>query len=287
MTSFFRVSGAGNDFLALVETPAPTPAQVRAWCARGLSVGADGLFLLARSAPGTVRMTHFNADGQEAALCINGTRCAARLAFELGWSAKDGSVTIETGAGPLRARRRGGAEVALEVPVPTRRVEEREVEIEGERIAGRFVVVGVPHFVVDRPEGVATAPVSSLGPRLRAHPDFGPAGTNVDFASWSAPGPTSGSEPARLEVRSYERGVEGETLACGSGVLASVAAGLDSGRATLPVAALTRGGFVLTVDGAAEAGRPRSWSLVGDARIVAEGRLRSDADLVPEPPRWP
>ena len=286
MIPFYRVSGAGNDFLALVETPRPSPAQIRAWCRRGLSVGADGLFVLARRGPGTATMTYFNADGGEAALCINGTRCAARLALELGWAGEDGSVTVETGAGELRARRRGETGVTLEVPSPPRAAEERAVEVDGRRVTGSFVVVGVPHFVVDCPDGVAAAPVASLGPRLRAHPDFGPAGTNVDFVTWRDRGPEPASGPRRLEVRSYERGVEAETLACGTGVLAAVAAGLATGRASLPVEATTRGGFVLTVEGAAEGGRPLSWSLAGDARVVAEGRIRPEAESLPEPPRW-
>jgi diaminopimelate epimerase len=278
VTTFYRVSGAGNDFIALVEQPLPAPEQVRAWCRRGLSIGADGLFVLAPAAAGSVRMTHFNADGGEAALCINGTRCAARLAVELGWARADGSVTIETGAGPLSARRQGPTEIALEVPPPSRPVADRIVDLEGRRIAARFVTVGVPHLVVDCPEGVAAAPVAELGSRLRHHPDFAPAGTNVDFAAWAAPG--------RLEIRSFERGVEAETLACGTGVLAAVAAGLAAGRASLPVRATTRGGFVLSVGGVAEGGGVRSWSLAGDARIVAEGRLRPEAEGLPASPPW-
>jgi diaminopimelate epimerase len=275
---FYKVSGAGNDFLALVETEPPGPEQIRAWCRRGLSLGADGLFVLARTRAGTARMTHFNADGGEAALCVNGTRCAARLAFELGWATGDGALTVETGAGPLRAHRCGATEVALEVPAPSRPAQMRELDVDGRRIPGCSVLVGVPHFVVEWPEGVAAAPVATLGPRLRGHPDLGPAGANVDFVHWP--------EPGRLEVRSFERGVEGETLACGSGVLAAVAAGLAAGRTRLPVGAATRGGFVLTVEGEVEHGRPRAWSLAGDARILAEGRLRPEAEALPHPPAW-
>lgn len=278
MIPFYKVSGAGNDFLALVETEPPKPEQVRAWCRRGLSIGADGLFVLTRARAGIARMTHFNADGGEAALCVNGTRCAARLAFELGWAAEDGALTVETGAGPLRAHRRGATEIALEVPVPSRPASMRELEVDGRTIAGYSVLVGVPHFVVEWPEGVGAAPVATLGPRLRRHADLGPAGANVDFVHRP--------EPGRLEIRSFERGVEGETLACGSGVLAAVAAGLASGRTRLPVRAATRGGFVLAVEGEVGGGRPRSWSLAGDARILAEGRLRPEAEAFPEPPAW-
>jgi len=94
MRHFFRLSGGGNDFLALVEPiDEPTPDQVRAWCHRGLSLGADGLFLLHRS-PDGARMRHFNADGSLAELCLNGTRCAVRLARHLGWT--DNEIVIET-----------------------------------------------------------------------------------------------------------------------------------------------------------------------------------------------
>ncbi|KAB2959282.1 MAG: hypothetical protein F9K16_12565, partial [Thermoanaerobaculia bacterium] len=112
-----KVSGGGNDFLALIEPDRlPTCAEIAAWCARGLSIGADGLFVLARDG-GRVRMDYWNADGRPAALCINGTRCAARLAFDLGWAAE--KATIVTGAGPFPARPAGPTGIALELPPPT------------------------------------------------------------------------------------------------------------------------------------------------------------------------
>src|SRR5690606_11812233 len=93
----------------------PSPAEIRSWCRRGVGLGADGLFRLRPGAPGTVVMVHFNADGSEAALCVNGTRCAARLAFELGWATQ--RVVVETGAGAFVAVDRGDS-IELEVPVP-------------------------------------------------------------------------------------------------------------------------------------------------------------------------
>ena len=279
MTPFYKVSGAGNDFIALVE-PAVRPSadDVRAWCRRGLSLGADGLFALERAGSGAARMTYWNADGGEAALCLNGTRCAARLALELGWAAADGLLTVETGAGPFAARRVAPAEIVVEVPPLAAPPEVREVEVDGRRHRGWAVTVGVPHFVLEQPGGVADAPVATLGAALRRHPAFGAAGTNVDFARFAA--------PARLEVRSFERGVEAETLACGTGVLAAVAAGLAAGRLALPAEAATRGGFVLTVDGEGEGGLPRRWSLAGDARIVARGEISPGAAALPAAPPW-
>lgn len=295
MTSFYKLSGAGNDFIALVEPLTrmdrpPGADEIRAWCRRGVSLGADGLFLLHRAGPGSARMTYFNADGGEAALCLNGTRCAARLAFELGWAEGDETLIVETGAGPFAARRldpAGETGIALEVPVPDRPPELREVEVEGRRFRGWWSLLGVPHFVLEWPDGLADAPVATLGPALRRHPDLGEGGANVDFVRFMPPtGPERPARLSRIDVRSFERGVEAETLACGTGVLAAVAAGLAEGRLALPVEALTRGGFVLSVDGEAAGGLPRRWSLAGDARIVARGDLSPEAAALPAPPPW-
>lgn len=289
MSSFYKLSGAGNDFIALVEPSAPpSAAEIRAWCRRGLSLGADGLFLLARTGPAAARMTYFNADGGEAALCLNGTRCAARLAFELGWAEGGAAVTVETGAGRHRARRLTDTEVEVEVPPLARAPEPRELAVEGRRLRGWTVSVGVPHLVLEWPEELAEAPVASLGALLRRHPDLGPEGANVDFVRFDPPAAGRG----RLAVRTYERGVEAETLACGTGVLAAAAVALAEGRARLPVEAATRGGFVLTVDGEVGEGgggpperrggsRPGSWSLAGDARVVARGTLSREAAALP------
>lgn len=273
MTEFFRLSGAGNDFVALVEpSEPPALATIRAWCRRGVSLGADGLFVLRRE-EGALRMDYFNADGDPAELCLNGTRCAARLAAELGWM--DDAATIRTGAGPIAARLLEGDRAELELPRPGTAPRPVAVELDGVIHRGHFVVAGVPHFVLAWPEGLASAPVAALGPRLRHHPDFAPAGTNVDFVR------RRGAH--RIELRTFERGVEAETLACGTGILAAVAVGLADRSLTLPVAALTRGGFELEVSaGADESG----WRLAGDARLVARGRILPGAERLPPPVDW-
>jgi diaminopimelate epimerase len=292
MPSFYLVSGAGNDFLALPEPAAvPSAAEIRAWCRRGVSVGCDGLFVLRReggiSSPPAVRMDYFNGDGRAADLCINGTRCAARLAFELGWA--EDEVDVITGAGPVRARRAGESAIGLELARPE---VPREVapEVDGRAWPGLLLRVGVPHFVLPWPAPLGEAPVATLGAALRRHPAMGPAGTNVDFVRYPA--------PDRIEIRSFERGVEAETLACGTGVLAAAAAGLLGGVLRLPATALTTGGFEMTVgvapaeaalDGVAPAGGragDERWTLAGDARLVARGELLPEADRAPQPPRW-
>jgi diaminopimelate epimerase len=279
VSAAFKVSGAGNDFLALIEPDAdPTPAQVIAWCARGFAFGADGVFALRRGGDGAVRMDHWNADGGRVEQCLNGTRCAARLAFELGWAERE--VAIETGAGRVigrRAERPGTASIEVaplqEGPRPM------TVKVGSRAFAGTWARVGVPHFVIVSERSLARAPVASLGRALRHHADFGAAGTNVDWVRFTA--------PHRMEIRSYERGVEGETLACGTGALAAVAAGVALGRAELPVAVQVLGGFELEVGGEADAGRILRFTLTGDARIVARLDLATDAFAPPPTPaRW-
>ena len=257
---------------------------MRAWCRRGLSLGADGLFVLRRGDGGTVVMTHFNADGGRAELCINGTRCAARLAFHLGWAR--GEITLVTGAGPILARDAGTRAVALELP-RRREPEALAVAVAGGEHRGWRSTVGVPHFVLPWSASLASAPVASLGPALRAHAAFGAAGTNVDFVRYVA--------PHRFEVRSFERGVEAETLACGTGVLAAAAVGRRLGLVELPARALTAGGFTMEVGVATQDGSTadgptaksgRRWSLAGDARLLARLELLPAAARLPPPPAW-
>jgi diaminopimelate epimerase len=261
MTEFFKVSGSGNDFVALVDPPeTPSAERIKAWCRRGVSLGADGLFVLRRAGAGAAEMEYFNADGDSADLCLNGTRCAAQLAFHLGWAGE--ALRVHTPAGSFAARRLDDSRVAVELPPPPEGPREVTLDVDGRPYAGWRVVVGVPHLVLVWDQGLDGAPVVELGRRLRHHPDLQPAGSNVNFVRFSG--------RQSLEIRTYERGVEDETLSCGTGVLAAAAVGLASGRSTLPLAATTRGGFELVVEGDRASGR---WSLAGDARLVARGRL--------------
>ncbi|MGB3564075.1 MAG: diaminopimelate epimerase [Thermoanaerobaculia bacterium] len=275
MTPYFKLSGGGNDFLALVEPePIPPPEMIRAWCRRGLSLGADGLFHLERS-PAGARMRYYNADGRPADLCLNGTRCAVRLAVHLGWAEE--TIEVETGAGPISGRIESAAAVELELPVPTQ-PSEKDVDLGDRLLRGWIVDVGVPHFVVPWPEGLGEAPVAELGPRIRSHESFGDSGTNVDFVHFV--------ESNRFEIRSFERGVEAETLACGTGVLAAAATGVFLELLEPPIAAHTLGGFLLKVGEAENQGGPVGWTLTGDARILSQGSLTPEAAQLPRSIQW-
>jgi diaminopimelate epimerase len=282
MTRFYKLSGSGNDFLALAEPwDTPPPERIRAWCRRGVSLGADGLFIL-RRAEGGATMDYFNADGLAADLCLNGTRCAAQLAFHLGWAegSEGKKLRLRTGAGTVSARRLDEERTAVELPAPAAPPQPLTVEAGGASHAGWRILVGVPHFVLVWPanpgdNSLETAPVVELGRQLRHHPVFGTPGTNVNFVRFPA--------RERMEIRTFERGVEDETLSCGTGILAGAAVGLTLGKVRLPLRVETQGGFELQVDGNPEAG---SWSLAGDARVVAEGEILSGAAADPSPPAW-
>jgi diaminopimelate epimerase len=279
---FYKLSGSGNDFLALPEPESvPGPEEIRAWCRRGISLGADGLIVIRPGAE--VEMTYWNADGYLADLCLNGTRCAARLAFDLGWgaAAPDSPLAIRTDAGTWDARLLPGSRIALDLPFPATPPEKRTLEALDTTYEAWSITVGVPHLVLLWPESLATVPIETLGPPLRRHPALGPPGANVDFVRF----PVAGNRH-RMEIRTFERGVEGETLSCGTGVLASAAVGLALGLAELPLTVSTQSGFELEVSTDDAGDPPSRWSLIGDARIVARGELLPEADASPPAPPW-
>lgn len=266
---FFKMSAAGNDFILFDNRPGTLkhdamPDLVRRLCTRALSVGADGVILLEASPAADVRAIFFNPDGRPT-FCGNGARCAARLAYLKGMA--PARLTLETSVMVHRAEVKG-SQVSFEMRDPRGFDGEVEVEAAGGRIRGAFVDTGVPHFVVFRPFA-ESAPIDALGRALRSHPRFAPAGTNVNFVQPGAGGV--------LAIRTFERGVEGETLACGTGCVAAALAAATSGLAASPVALRTRSGATLRVR---FEGPPRQASgvrLEGEARLVYVGQLTEEA----------
>jgi len=266
---FAKLHGAGNDFLLFDGRAAPEletllPPLVARLCDRRLGIGADGALLLLPAGEGVVRLLYWNADGSEAAFCANGTRCAARFAAERwGWR----RPLVETGYAAIPAEVAGSA-VALLLPPPAAIGEPRELAAAGETVVGRRVVVGVPHLVVrvTWPD-FWERPLAPLAPALRSHPSLPSGGANVTFLRLPPAGP--------LEVRSFERGIEGETLSCGSGVVAAGLVAAAEGWAASPVELRTASGRTLVVTplGAPPACPSR---LAGPAEWICEGDLSPD-----------
>ena len=260
---FVKMHGAANDFVVVDHRepflPEPPDGLFRRLCDRRRGVGADGVLLLERDPELDFAMRYHNADGGRAEYCGNGARCLARFALERGLG-RDGAVRFRSGAGVQEARRLGNDAIELHfgrVAAPGPPV---TLEAAGRSFAGRALVVGVPHFVVEVPR-VGPVPVGEWGPALRRHASFAPAGSNVDFVARESAG--------RVAMRTWERGVEAETLACGSGAIATAlwAAGEGAGS---PVEVLTAGGDVLVVSFAAVAGGFDVW-LTGPAEVAFSG----------------
>jgi diaminopimelate epimerase len=262
---FYKMSGSGNDFV-FVDTrdepagPLTSPDVVAAICHRGTGIGADGVVFLEVSERATIGMVYLNADGSRADLCGNATLCTARLARELGVVGDD-EFTIETDAGVLPARfREGFPEIDLQA-VSDVRVDTGIPLERGERQMG-YAVAGVPHAVI-LVDDLEAVDVVGRGRPLRRHKSF-PAGANVNFVKPLGDG--------RFGYRTYERGVEGETLACSTGAVA-IGALLDAWHLVDgPVRLVTRSGKELGVRLNGRSGN-QTPSLSGEGCIVYRGQF--------------
>jgi diaminopimelate epimerase len=260
------MTGSGNDFVFFDAREEPagdlaTPRRIAELCARGTGIGADGVVFLEPSDEADFAIRYFNADGSLASLCGNASLCSTRLATELG-AADPAGMRFLTGAGILSARMRDGLpEIDLAEVREVRREAPGIPLGDGDQRLG-FAIAGVPHLVIACGE-VGDADLAGRGPGLRRHPSL-PEGANVNWVSFG---------PAGWSIRTFERGVEGETLACGTGAVASAVLlaewGLMDGSG---VALRTASGRTLEVSLRRTAG---GWlpSLRGEGRLVFRGRL--------------
>lgn len=264
---FLKMSGAGNDFILIDNRSGsvkpPLAQRAQKLCDRKRSIGADGLILLQKSKKADVRMRIFNPDGSEAEMCGNGVRCLAKFAADKKITRE--RLSIETPAGIITARIKPGAVVNARLMEPGDLKLNLEIDLNGGRKNLSFINTGVPHavWVVDSLEGVD---VVTLGAAVRTHPHFAPRGTNVNFISFGKP---KGS----IAIRTYERGVENETLSCGTGSTAGalVAAALK-GLAS-PVKVKTESGEILTVYFSKKGGRFHDVHLEGPVAVNFEGSV--------------
>ncbi len=260
------MQGSGNDFILIdnrrdILKGKNLKGLAVSVCDRHYSVGADGLIVIVPSKKADFKWRFFNADGSEAEMCGNGSRCAARFAYIKKIAKRN--TAFETLAGVIRAEIRKNT-VKVQLTGASGLQQNVVVPFEGGARTGHFINTGVPHFVY-LSQDLEAEDVCGTGRRTRYHEIFKPAGTNVNFIQVQG--------PHRLEVRTYERGVEGETLACGTGAVAGALIAGSLGLVSSPVEVLTRGGERLTVSFEHGNGGFSGIHLEGRAQVICEGNL--------------
>lgn len=268
--AFFKMSGCGNDFIIMdnrenIIDKSDIPGFVRKVCKRKMSVGADGLILIENSNAVDFKWHFFNSDGSVAEMCGNGARCAARFAYINKIAPKN--MAFETQAGIIEASVSDGL-VKIKMTDPYDIRDEFALAVKDSSFIMSSANTGVPHVVITVKD-IDTIDVVSIGREIRFHEFYKPAGTNVNFIYYKDDG--------TLVVRTYERGVEGETLACGTGVVASAIISSNKMSYKSPVKVLTKSGGFLNVYFKKNSGQFSEVFLEGDARIIYEGKLNKEA----------
>ena len=265
MLRFIKMNGAGNDFVMLDNRKGDIklrPEQITKICDRHRGVGADGVLVLEPAANGAdFRMRYYNRDGGEAEMCGNGARCFARFASKVA-DAPD-KISFETPAGLIGAQLHGEL-VTLSMSDPTDLRLNVPLQVDGEDATVHYINTGVPHVVVP----VSRADVVHVrgrGSAIRNHEKFSPKGANVNFLEKVS--------RRKIKIRTYERGVEDETLACGTGVTASALVFAAMEKIDGPITVVVRGGSDLAVDFEGQGGNFRKVTLTGPAEFVFEGTI--------------
>ena len=267
------MSGSGNDFIFVDNRdgsfPWDDPARAaEQLCRRGMSVGADGLVLLESADDPSLdfKWRFYNADGSVADMCGNAARCAARLAHMLEISGTE--TAFLTGAGVIRARVLESGRVKLAMPDPRDTALDKSLTISGKKYQYHYSDTGVPHAVLEMND-VATMDVATLGSAVRFHEDFAPGGANANFVRIEDDG--------TVTIRTYERGVEAETLACGTGAVAAAISLALAGKTTPPVTLVPTSTVPLTVHFSQSNNDITDVYLEGDARLIYIATLQDDA----------
>ncbi|MBV8226471.1 MAG: diaminopimelate epimerase [Verrucomicrobia bacterium] len=263
MLRFTKMNGAGNDFVLIDNRSGAlklTRDQIAFLCDRHRGIGADGV-LLAEPATGAAdfRMRYYNNDGGEAEMCGNGARCFSRFLNSIAGPLSQ--ISFETRAGIIRAEIEG-EHVKLGMGRPRDLLLNRTLDVGGVKLSTHFVNTGVPH-VVTFVDDTESTPVEVWGAEIRFHAAFRPNGTNANFVEEL--------EPGKLAIRTYERGVEAETLACGTGVIAAALIYSALSNAPAPLRLRVRGGDWLEVGFRVNGQEFEDVTLKGPADFTFEG----------------
>ena len=261
---FHKIHGNGNDFILIdnrrgILKGMNLGALATQVCHRNRSVGADGLIVIVPSKKADFKWRFFNSDGSEAEMCGNGARCAARFAHlkriapkKMSFETLAGIIHAEIKKDTVQVQLAGAAGLRMNIAVP----------LDTGMRRGHFINTGVPHLVY-LSRDLDQEDIERIGRTTRRHELFKPAGTNVNFIQIDG--------PHRVRIRTYERGVEGETLACGTGAVAGALIAAALGQATSPVTVTTRGGDKLIVSFMREGDQFISLQLEGEAVVACEG----------------
>lgn len=265
MLRFTKMNGAGNDFVMIDNRAGDVrlqPEQIVRICDRHRGVGADGILLLEKGSNGAdFRMRYYNRDGGEAEMCGNGARCFARFAKKVAGAPE--RISFQTPAGLIGARLHGDL-VTLNMSDPTDLRLNLRLQIDGEDAVVHYINSGVPHVVVPVAR-LDVVHVFTQGAAIRRHQKFSPQGANVNFIE------KRGAQ--KILVRTYERGVEDETLACGTGVVASALIFAVTEKVDGPVSVTVRSGSELSVDFKRAGNQFRNVTLTGPAEFAFEGTI--------------
>jgi len=265
MLRFTKMNGAGNDFILFDNRTAEIDLdrnQIAQLCDRHRGIGADGVLLLEKPTNrADFRMRYFNADGGEAEMCGNGARCFARFANKVG--GQKAEISFETPAGVISAELKGDL-VTLRMTKPSDLRLNVDLPMAAETRTVHFINSGVPHVVIPVAK-IDNADVRREGAAVRNHKMFSPNGANVNFMEKRGPN--------EIAIRTYERGVEDETLACGTGIVASALIFAASEDCVGPVTVLARGGDELQVSFEKIQNQFRNVTLTGPAEFVFEGTI--------------
>jgi diaminopimelate epimerase len=263
---FYKMQGSGNDFILIDNRRQILKGKnlkqlAVTVCNRHYSLGADGLIVIVPSKKADFKWRFFNADGSEAEMCGNGSRCAARFSYikkiagrRLSFETLAGLIHAEVGKKGVRVQLTGASMPRTGINVP----------LDGGVRTGHFINTGVPHLVYFS-QALDTEDVQSVGRQTRYHDLFKPAGTNVNFIQQLG--------PRRIRIRTYERGVEGETLACGTGAVAGALIAETLGLVSSPVEVTTKSGEKLVVSFKRQGELFTDLQLEGGAVVICEGML--------------
>jgi len=267
---FYKMSGSGNDFIIIDNRNSIVDEDglsnfIAKVCRRKMAVGADGMILVENSDSADFKWRFFNSDGSVAEMCGNGARCVARFAClnEIAGS----KMSFETLAGIVKAEVIG-ERVRVKMTDPSKLKTGNTIELENGLVSISSINTGVPHVVIVK-DSIDDVDIVKIGRKIRYHDQFLPAGTNVNFACHI--------KDNTIAIRTYERGVEDETLACGTGAAASAIVMANKMKIDSPLSVLTQSGGYLNIFFKEKEGQYYDIYLEGDARFIYKAQLWEDA----------